>query len=462
MKFIKDFIKLSKEKRVRIAVIGDAMLDEYYRVKVSRISPEFPIEVMLSENDEPYKVVPGGAANVAYQFSNLNVTCDLFCFSDALAKEVFSFYNLDWANKHVFLNSPIPRKKRFYDGNYAISRWDIEHKSKIKDESRDEIFNNFIKNQYDVVILSDYGKGLFDEKLSKKIINYCKENNIITIVDPKDDIDKWYGCDIFKPNLAEAVNFCGKLQENQMCFDLMNRLGCKSVIITKGADGAKGIVKNASGWFNHHSYKKIDANSVIGAGDCFAAFLALGIGLKLHEMDCMKIACEASAVYVQRKDNKPITYYDYLRHIDPIQAKFIEPDKIQRDGKLVFTNGCFDNLHKGHLFSLKYARNFGDKLVVAVNSDESVKRLKGDKRPIFSLEERMTMLANLEIVDYVVSFDEDTPYELIKQIMPDVLVKGGDWSNNIVGSDLVKEVHVAPILKDISTTKIIEKIKNDK
>ena len=247
-----------------------------------------------------------------------------------------------------------------------------------------------------------------------------------------------------------------------MCVNLMNRLNCKSVIITKGSAGAKGIVKNASGWFSHYPHKNIDANSVIGAGDCFAAFLSLGIGLKLHEMDCMKIACEASFVYVQRKNNNPITYYDYLKHIDPIQAKFIEPNKIPKNGKLVFTNGCFDNLHKGHLFSLKCAKNFGDKLVLSVNSDESVKRLKGEKRPIFNLEERMTMLANLEMVDYVVSFNEDTPYELIKEIMPDVLVKGGDWAGNIVGSDLVKEVHTAPILKDISTNKKIEKIKNDK
>jgi D-beta-D-heptose 7-phosphate kinase/D-beta-D-heptose 1-phosphate adenosyltransferase len=210
-------------------------------------------------------------------------------------------------------------------------------------------------------------------------------------------------------------------------------------------------------WFEYSPQKKIEAISVIGAGDCFVAFLALALGCGFDIAESAEIAFEAGAVYVQRKYNKPVSPSDLISSSKKVDVSLLR----KMDCKLVFTNGCFDILHVGHLELLRKAKTFGDKLVVAVNSDESIQRLKGDGRPINCLEDRMEMLASLEFVDFVVSFEEDTPYNLIQEIMPEVLVKGKDWNGNVVGSDLVKQVEIVEMIPGRSTTKIIEKVKDE-
>jgi D-beta-D-heptose 7-phosphate kinase/D-beta-D-heptose 1-phosphate adenosyltransferase len=174
------------------------------------------------------------------------------------------------------------------------------------------------------------------------------------------------------------------------------------------------------------------------------------------------VAWEAGAVYVQRKHNRPVSPQDLLAHVDPIAAKFVTNDWLRdRDFELTFTNGCFDIIHSGHLELLKYCKSIGNKVVVAVNSDESVKVLKGCDRPINTLAHRMQMLAQLSCVDYVVSFEEETPEEILGDISPNILVKGGDYCpDDVVGKDLVEEVRIFPLMADQSTTHLIEKIKS--
>jgi D-beta-D-heptose 7-phosphate kinase/D-beta-D-heptose 1-phosphate adenosyltransferase len=296
----------------------------------------------------------------------------------------------------------------------------------------------------DVVILSDYNKGFFHGDEGSILGQY---HNSITIVDPKKGpLRKWRGCSIFKPNAKEAFDLSGKTKWKEQAKYFQNELECESVVITDGGRKVSGVHKDK--FFCFTPDKQVEVESVIGAGDTFCVFLAMAVGHGFSVPEASEIAWNAGAVYVQNKMNRPIVPAE-------ISANNIvcPEDLASRDFKLVFTNGCFDLLHEGHLQTLRFAREKGDKLVVALNSDESIKRLKGDDRPIKPLDQRMAVVAALEMVDFVVSFEEDTPLEVIKKIKPDVLVKGDGYCiDNVVGADVVSEVFIAPSVEGLSTT----------
>jgi D-beta-D-heptose 7-phosphate kinase/D-beta-D-heptose 1-phosphate adenosyltransferase len=219
----------------------------------------------------------------------------------------------------------------------------------------------------------------------------------------------------------------------------------------------------SEGEFTYAPKKKVVANSVVGAGDCFVAILALAYSHQMPIGDCIEVAFEAASVYVQKRYNEPITPYELLSHEDSISAKFIKPeDLIGRNFSLCFTNGCFDVLHQGHIELLRFAKSTADKLVVEINTDESVVRLKGQDRPINSLESRMYMLSMFEFVDFIIPFDSDTPLDLIEMIHPEVLCKGGDYKpEDVVGADVVKDVRIFPYVEGKSTSNLIKKIRGD-
>ena len=313
------------------------------------------------------------------------------------------------------------------------------------------IYNTrYIKSK--VVIFSDYDKGVLNEMW------YLPDK--ITIVDPKKGpLTKWIGCKIIKPNAAEAKELTGRSDWKSQCDVISDVTNCDAVVITQGPEGVVGWSRY-DGYFHYMPAEAIKAVSVIGAGDCFISFFSMAYVLGFSHSESSEIAFEISAQYVKNKYNKPLSLEDIEKNIDPYNSKFVEPSS-KRDYKLVFTNGCFDVLHEGHLDLLKYAKQLGDKLIVAVNSDSSVKRLKGDTRPINNLKFRMELLASLEFVDYVVCFDEDTPLELVKKIRPDVMVKGEPYTvDNIAGADIVKEVKICPRKFDVSTTSVLEKWNN--
>ena len=196
--------------------------------------------------------------------------------------------------------------------------------------------------------------------------------------------------------------------------------------------------------------------SVIGAGDCFMAFLAMSVGLNMDLLDCLSISFEAGTNYVANRYNKPLNPSDFF-----VKEKIVTNPAVlkNRDFDLVWSNGCYDIMHSGHVNSLKYAKRLGSKLCVGVNSDESIKRLKGDNRPIIPLKERLEMLKALDCVDFIVVLEDDFPQKTIEQIKPDVLVKGADWEGkNVAGADIVKKVEYFPLVEGLSTTNIIEKI----
>lgn len=465
MSTLSEFLKLDAEKKVRIAVAGDAMVDEYHYVSVKRISPEFPIPVMLSPFMQPDYSLPGGAANVAYQLRYFNTSAHLVSLIDSYSLAVFEKAGLSVHGcvEMVYGYGHVPRKKRFYNKDFAMYRWDVEQpKYGIDDDHLHgyltQLFGQPITAHADIIILSDYDKGIFSGRQQREFIT----SGLPTIVDPKGkDIDKWRGCTVFKPNSVEAEALSGHKKWELQCNYFRERLGCQSVVITQEGEGVVGLVADSAEYFEYRPKNKgLRAKSVIGAGDCFIAFLAMAIGRGFAVPQAAEVAFEAGSLYVRRKHNEPITPRQLRLRDDPIQAKIAPVQEIKGcPGRLVFTNGCFDLLHAGHVETLKFAKSKGDRLVVAVNTDESVARLKPG-RPYIGLTDRMKMLASLEMVDYVVSFEEDTPLKLIEELDPDVLVKGAEYKvEDIVGSEIVKEVYVAPMVGGISTTSLMEKIK---
>ena len=438
------------EEEIRITVIGDAMVDEFFSVKTTKISPEFPVPVLTHPDGIPYLRLPGGAGNVARQFENFPFKVELVAFLDKDAKQVYKQCKIN-TDACLEIDNKIPRKQRFYQGDFPVARIDIEQKDYGYADIHNKV-NQLIENcqsiRSKIVIFSDYNKGVIRD------IWYMKDK--ITIVDPKKGpLHKWSGCKVIKPNAAEAKELTGRSDWRTQCSIISEATNCDAVIITDSGEGVSGWAKN-EGYFHYIPPQTVKAVSVIGAGDCYISFLAMAISLGFSYADSAEIAFDAAAGYVQNKYNKPLTIEELIRQVDPYTAKFTLPSK-NRDYKLVMTNGVFDmGLTASHVGYLREAKKYGDKLIVALNSDESVKRLKGDARPIMPLAERMAIVASLECVDFVTSFEEDTPLNLIKKIMPSCVVKGGDYKPEDIAGYGIVDVFVTEKLKGLSTTDKID------
>ena len=451
------FLNDNRLIRPTIAVVGDVMVDHYYQVDASRVSPEFPIPILRSDRGNYEAAVPAGAGNTACQFRHFNCDVKLAGFIDTHGQWVMKEAGIDTEACLDMKTSlgHIPIKKRYYSENFPLCRIDEEERDYglgcAIDEHRRELAEKVMDIEASVVVYADYDKGVFGN-------SYPMVQDAIKIVDPKNHLDRWKGCDIFKPNYKEACQLTGQTDWIKQCNTIQERLGCMAVVITNAGKGVFGKVFNT--YFDYSAKREVVVESVIGAGDCFVAILALCMAHSIDVKDAVEIAFEAAQIYVQRKHNQPVTPEEL--DLDPTASKLVPIESLQdRDYRLCFTNGCFDILHSGHLHTLRFAKSKADKLVVAVNSDESIRRLKGETRPIIPLPERMKMLASLECVDYVVSFEEDRPFETIKTISPDVLVKGADWESDICGSDIVEEVYAVPLVEGLSTSNIIEKIQTN-
>lgn len=490
MEVLNKFLEKNRDKRIKIAVIGDALLDEYYAVKVNRISPEFPIEVMLSETDEPLSVVPGGAANVCYQMKYWNVDAYLLSVVDRESGESLSGKGFNTQYCVDLDGWKTPRKKRFYDGDFPIGRWDVESKKCVFPEGWSSARECLISNikvmidevKPDFIIISDYGKGIFNSyEESQEIINYCGTKGISTIVDPKNlDYRFWEGCAVLKPNAEWVKAFCDKYNfvpkktgvkwDEELKF-VYEKIKPVSIVLTDSGTGMahyspmvyENVVFKSS---CELSSRRPVIRSVIGAGDCFCAFLAMNLAHNSGTLDEMiKIAFNGSSAYIEDKHNSPVTPYVLTKWFDPIQAKKVSLEELLEIKKQlgnktwVFCNGCYDTVpHSGHLKTFTEARKIGDIVVVGLNTDESIKNLKGESRPIFSYETRTNFLANLQNVDFIVPIIESTPRTIIESLKPNRLVKGMDYKvRDIAGWDIVGEenVHLVPLIDNISTTNIL-------
>ncbi len=458
-----------------ILVVGDLMCDHYLFGKVDRISPEAPVQVVEVKKEKSFL---GGAGNVVNNLLSLGAKVSVASVigddeNGLWVKERLQSKAIDISLVLEEKGRYTSKKTRVISSNQQIVRFDKESKNSILKDSEDKIVSN-LKEDYDLILLSDYAKGVLTDRLTKKIIFFANEKNIPVFIDPKDrDYSKYSGATLVTPNKKEAelainLEIKDDMSLKKAGFELKERYDLKSVIITLGEQGM-AIFENDMLKIPTVAKEVYD---VTGAGDTVLATLGYGVACGLSLSDAAKLANLAAGVVVGKVGSATATLAEieeykkslHKENSEELIKSFSEIESIvkslkEKNKKIIFTNGCFDILHLGHVKYLEASKKMGDVLIVGVNSDESVKRLKGKDRPINPEFDRAYLLSALECVDYTVIFDEDTPYELIKIVKPDVLVKGGDYRyKNVVGSDIAKEVRFVDFVEGKSTTKVIGKI----
>jgi D-beta-D-heptose 7-phosphate kinase / D-beta-D-heptose 1-phosphate adenosyltransferase len=464
----------------KILVIGDLMIDHYLWGSCDRISPEAPVPVMNIYNESR---LLGGAGNVINNLYSLEAKVDVLsvigeCETSVELKNLLSAIKVSTEYLITQKDRVTSKKSRIISGQQQVVRFDRESSKEIDSKSEKAIINIFQKivNNYDVILLSDYGKGLLTENLTKTIIKIAKKNTKKVLVDPKGlDYSKYKGAFLLTPNkkeASEATNIFIKNNETlkKAIITLKEQCNLTLSLITLSDEGV-AIFDDELRIYPTAAREVFD---VTGAGDTVLASLGFALASNNEIDEAIKFANLASGVVVGKIGsataslNEIIEYESSLnksssdKHIKTLnEITFIVNEVKNKDKKIVFTNGCFDILHLGHIKYLEAARSLGDILILGLNSDSSVKRIKGENRPINNQNDRAYLLASLEVVDYVVIFDEDTPIDLITLIKPDILAKGGDYEGQeVVGQNIAKELKLINFIDGKSTTKTIEKIKN--
>ncbi|MCV3471001.1 D-glycero-beta-D-manno-heptose-7-phosphate kinase [Campylobacter sp. CNRCH_2015_0814] len=455
-----DFLSSKKPK---ILVVGDFMVDHYIWCDCTRISPEAPVMVMKSQKEDKRL---GGAGNVYANLKSLGA--EVFALGLVGDDESGRFLkeNLN-AKLLVEKDRKTPLKSRVLSHSQQVLRLDDENDFDTKLE--DEIIKEYkkIAKDYDAIVLSDYAKGILTSKVTKALIEHANTLNLPILIDPKgSDFSKYQNATLLTPNKKEAIQALGveKIDNLEKALKkLKDDLNLAYSIITLSEEGIALFDEK----LHIIPAKALEVYDVTGAGDSVIAMLAYALALKVDIVKACELANDAAAVVVAKVGSVSVSLEE-IKNLkkasfeDKIKSKE-ELVKLLQDQKVVFTNGCFDIMHYGHIKYLEKAKKLGDILVVGLNSDESVKRLKGNSRPINLEFQRACMLASMYFVDYVVIFDEDTPYELIEFLKPDVLVKGADYKDKeVVGSNLVKKVELIDFEDGFSTTNIINRIANDK
>jgi D-beta-D-heptose 7-phosphate kinase / D-beta-D-heptose 1-phosphate adenosyltransferase len=463
----------------KILVIGDLIIDHYLWGLSERISPEAPVPV-IDINSE--STVLGGAGNVINNLKTLGADVDFIsvigdCKNSIEIKNLFNQISVN--TKFLFTqNERITSKKsRVISSQQQVLRYDIENAEEISNKSQKliiETFKKIIKN-YQIVLLSDYGKGVLTRKITKSIISLAKKNKKRVLVDPKgSDYSKYEGSFLLTPNIKEASEATNIkiLNDNSLkksAIQLKSDCNLEHSLITLSDRGVAIYDEK----FRIYPTVAREVFDVTGAGDTILAALGLALALDYEIDEAVKFANLAAGVVIGKIGSATAT----LNEIDEYESSInkstsdmhiktksqiiqISQNLRVKKKKIVFTNGCFDLLHTGHVKYLEKSKSFGDILIVGINSDKSVKALKGENRPINLQEDRAYILASLEAVDYVVIFDEETPINLINDIKPQILVKGADYKrNDVVGKDIVNELKLVKLIHGKSTTKIIETIK---
>jgi len=465
-----------------IVVIGDVMLDEYWFGSVTRISPEAPVPVLKQESKE-WSL--GGAANVAANCKHIGFRTALIGVVGAYDDEGLRLASMI-RDAGIDIDGLVKSehrvttcKKRMMVKGHQLLRIDAEQQNVLTEQEEIVLLKNidaYLKPGV-TVLISDYAKGVVSLTVVAHVVQRAQEVGCLVLVDPKGvDFSKYAGVHYIKPNLKEfnqMVQFFGLPTDGDLVKngqEICRRLALRGLFVTLGEHGIQYISEQDC---NYCPVFKKDVFDISGAGDTVLAFLALGLSNELAIEQCLCLANRAAAVAISHLKTYAVSLEELIdRDFDTAEkivydwtSLKIELDWLRRGGKrVVFTNGCFDLMHSGHIHLLKEAKRFGDLLVVALNSDESVNRLgKGPGRPINQLEERATLVAALGMVDFVVSFDEETPRQLIEYLSPDVLVKGGDYEvESIIGYDYVKSlggsVKVVDYIPGRSTTGVLRKI----
>jgi len=462
--------------RPAILVVGDLMIDHYLWGKCERISPEAPVQVVEVTHEES---LMGGAGNVVNNLLALGARVGVSAVigedeNGAFIRRRLKEKGVDTEGLITEAGRKTTKKSRVIALHQQIVRVDKENREDISAVSQEAILEKIRADidRYDAVLLSDYAKGVLTASLTHEIIAIAHEKGKPILVDPKGtDYSKYRGATLITPNKKEASQATGipldsdeRLHEAGM--RLKRELALEFAIITLSEDGMAIFAEEMT---KIPTVAK-EVYDVTGAGDTVLASLGFALCSGKNIFEAAQFANSAAAVAVSKVGSATVTLaeiaaYEQSLTCQKSSAKIKTAEEVRTlmqnsSRKVVFTNGCFDILHAGHVKYLEEAKSFGDILVLGLNSDASVRRLKGETRPVNSWEDRATVLAALESVDFVVGFEEDTPYELIKTIQPDILVKGGDYEGKeVVGSDIAKETRLVAFVEGKSTTRIIEKAK---
>ena len=446
--------------RKKITVIGDVMIDWYLHGESSRISPEAPVPVV---NFRESKILLGGAANVANNLKHLEIEPFLI---GAVGKDHFGFLLKEHLKEEKIKFNLLSEKsfqtickQRIMSSNQQLARVDYEqyfHSSKLSN-----IFNTFVKNitKTDLIIVSDYGKGTVFN--ARKLIQSARKLKKKILIDPKGkDFEKYKGANLITPNKSEFENIMGAVDSKKdlqkKAKKMLEHLNLESLIVTLGSEGMYVLTKS-----NKKIQEKfLDAYpqevfDVSGAGDTTISALGSALSEGKDIFSAAEFANLAASISVSKLGTSTVNKYE----VDSLEAS-----KSSKEEVIVFTNGCFDIIHSGHLDLLKEARNYGDRLIVGLNSDKSISKIKGPERPIIDQSERKKILSALEFVDEVIIFNEKNPLKLIKKLKPSILVKGADYTKEqVVGGEFVEsyggEIKLVKLTKGKSSSKIINKLR---
>ena len=471
-----------KIQQLRIAVIGDVMLDRYFHGEVKRISPEAPVPVTKINR---INSVLGGATNVAANLAHLG--CKVFMGgitgedeNRQLLEKLMEEAGIDYSG---LVSSPMRKtitKLRVLGGQQQMLRLDFEEVGDLFPQEREALtawLDRLLEAGLDGVIVSDYAKGVCASGFVQDVIAKAHAKAVPVLIDPKGaDWSKYAGCDFITPNLKEMCEAAGCAKENEnaavvdMAQSARTLFNIKNVVVTRSE---KGMTLVNDKEVLHSPATAIEVFDVSGAGDTVAATLLAGVAGKLSLQEAVYMANRAAGIVVAKVGTYPV-------HRDELLKDLLTEERKQGRGyrtlsweeiaslaatwkaageTVVFTNGCFDIIHVGHVTYLEKARNLGKHLIVGLNTDASVQRLKGVTRPLVHELDRARVLAALACVDAVVLFDQDTPTELISKIRPDILVKGGDYKpEEVAGREYAGEVQIIDFEDGYSTTNVVNKI----
>lgn len=470
--------------KCRILVIGDLMIDEYLWGKVDRISPEAPVQVVSVVRDS---CTLGGAGNVVNNLVALGVKVSVASVIGAgdnalLLLKLFKDLGVDTTGLVQTPTRPTTKKTRILAGHQHVLRIDRETKQEISQAHVAKLVQ-FVKERihnFNMVLLSDYGKGLFTEKLLRQLIDAAKQNKKTIIVDPKGlNFRKYAGATAITPNKKEASLAAGiEIVDDASLMvagqKLLQDTPVQKVLMTCGKEGMVLFEHDKKPY--RISAKARQVFDVSGAGDTVLAVLGAGFASGASFRQAAALANVAAGIVVGKVGTAPVSREELKRALDPSVGALAAKqknlsdlipiaDRLRAEGKtIVMTNGCFDLLHIGHIKLLSASKKMGDVLIVAIDDDESVRALKGKDRPIIGAQERLRIISALDCVDYVTLFSTNELEHLIEAIRPDVLTKGSNYTTEtVLGRDIVERsggcVALIPITEAVSSTRIINQIK---
>lgn len=470
-----EFLNVPHFENTRVLIYGDVMLDQYWYGDTARISPEAPVPVVKVQDNE---LRPGGAANVAVNVAALGGQVTLLgCIgTDQAGKDLLDLLQTAGVNCRFQSYEALPTvtKLRVIGRNQQLIRMDFEQNFGAVDHHDQLSAYAAQLATAQVVILSDYAKGTLLDM--PRLIQMAVDQQVPVLVDPKDqDISRYRGASLLTPNLKEFEAMVGPCHDRERIIDkalqLIHDIDLRGMLVTLGGDGMLLVLHDETAV--HMPTHARQVYDVTGAGDTVIAVLAASMAAGAPWTKAARLANVAAGIVVGKLGAEVVSPAELYAATTPdadslnILTESALLDRVtsakQRGERVVMTNGCFDLLHAGHVQYLAQAKALGDRLIVAVNDDASVRALKGDSRPLNTLQERMAVLAGLKSVDWVVPFSEDTPARLIAAVLPHVLVKGGDYQvTEIAGHETVLaaggRVEILPFKPGCSTTGLVNRI----